>query len=531
MKVVNPYELRVLFFEITQKCNAHCDHCGSRCDIGSMEGISKELWMEVLDDVKKNLGTNAMLNITGGEPLMRKDLFEITSYADKLGFDWGMVTNGVLINENVISKMKKAGMKTISISLDGMALTHESFRHLPKGSFNRIIQNIIILQDADFLEHIQVTFIANKKNINELPALYRMLDNLKIDSLRISSIDPIGRACERNDLMLDKKDFEYLMDFIKTHQSLPCVWSCSHYFGNTDKPDDMGRIFTCNTGKHVGSILANGDIFVCPNVPRLPNLIQGNIKNGDKFSDVWKNKFEFFRNKPLNENCHNCKFVEHCKGDSLHTWDFEENKPTFCYKEMLCSSSKDEKAFKSYQEYLKANNIEVEVLKNNYDGMVAIIEPSALNDINSYFHSGESNPMSMYEQMMGLVGFKEGNNIIIRYAFPVPMKKRTRNMGYVDKDTFDYVQDELAIIKENLKLSSDRDKYVGEIKFLGFIHSHPLDVDFKYSQGDISLQQKMAKRDKDSIGLLINPQKGALMALYGENCSAIKIALWEKIQN
>ena len=117
--------------------------------------------------------------------------------------------NGTLITEDVIEKMKKTGMKTISISIDGMQETHESFRKLP-GSFNIIIKNIIDLVDADFLEHIQVTFIANKKNIYELPALWRMLNNLGIDSLRISSIDPIGRATDNKDLFLDEKDFKYI---------------------------------------------------------------------------------------------------------------------------------------------------------------------------------------------------------------------------------------------------------------------------------------------------------------------------------
>ena len=82
-------DLKVLFFEVTQKCNAHCNHCGSQCDINSEEGISSEYFKSALLDIKQNLGTNIMLNITGGEPLIRKDLFDITEYANKLGFDWG----------------------------------------------------------------------------------------------------------------------------------------------------------------------------------------------------------------------------------------------------------------------------------------------------------------------------------------------------------------------------------------------------------------------------------------------------------
>lgn len=330
-------DLKVLFFEVTKKCNAKCEHCGSRCDINEPDGISKEMFINVLKDVKENIGTNLMLNITGGEPLIRRDLFDIMNYANKLGFSWGMVTNGTLINDNVIYNMKRTGMSTISISLDGMKEVHESFRKLPNGSFDKIIENIIKLKESKFLEHIQVTFIASKKNIYELPSLYRMLSNIGIDSLRISSIDPIGRAKDNMDLMLDKNDFEYLINFIKQsnkNKELKCIWSCSHYFGNTDFPDDTGRYFSCNTGKSVASILSNGDIFVCPNVPRIPELIQGNIYS-DKFSEVWKNKFEFFRNRPLNKECNNCNNKKYCNGDSLHTWDFENNKPLYCYKKVF----------------------------------------------------------------------------------------------------------------------------------------------------------------------------------------------------
>ena len=69
---------------------------------------------------------------------MRKDLFEITGYADSLGFKWGLVTNGMLITDDVIRKMKETHMSTITISLDGMKKTHEEFRHVP-GSFDKII--------------------------------------------------------------------------------------------------------------------------------------------------------------------------------------------------------------------------------------------------------------------------------------------------------------------------------------------------------------------------------------------------------
>lgn len=493
--------LKILFFEITQKCNAHCSQCGSRCTINSEEGISSELFESVLLDVKKNIGTNVMLNITGGEPLMRKDLFDICGYAHNLGFNWGMVTNGTLITPEIIQKMKDTGMSTISISLDGMAKTHEELRHLPH-SFDTILRNLQLLQKADFLEHIQVTFIANKKNIYELPALWKTLNNLKIDSMRISCIDLIGRAKENKDLILDQADFDYLFEFINrtnAKKELQCVWSCSHYFGNTETPDLLGRRFECYTGKHVASILYNGDIFVCPNVPRLPELIQGNIKT-DVFSEVWKNGFQYFRNRELNETCKKCEHVKFCKGDSLHTWDFEENKPTFCYKEW------------------KKNK--TPVLKSKQEITEVIFMKTAYEDMKNYFHVGSMHPVSMYEQLMGMAGDVENGVVKVNYVYPVFMKNRARNMGYVDEQTVKEALDELEIINENLLLSDYPER---DLKFLGFIHSHPMDVNFKYSDGDKQFHKQMLERFPDYTGVLINPQDKKIKA-YNPEMKSVKVS-------
>lgn len=523
-------ELKILFFEVTSRCNAHCDHCGSRCDINSPDGISSDLFKKVLLDVKENLGNNAMLNITGGEPLIRKDLFEITKYAHKLGFDWGMVTNGTLINDKIIELMKETGMSTISISIDGMKETHETFRHLPN-SFDRILLNIQKLQKANFLEHIQVTFIANKKNINELPILWKTLNNLKIDSLRISSIDPIGRANDNKDLILDKNDFDFLFDFIKEtnkKDELHCLWSCSHYFGNTIIPDSLGRHFHCNTGINVASILSNGDIFACPNIPRLPHLIQGNIKK-DIFSQIWINKFKPFRKRILNEECNNCKHKKFCNGDSFHTWNFEENKPNFCYKNI--QNKTISKKYSSFDEYLnkKYGNLKKTCYNTKNENRANIIfEPNATKFLKTYFHFSTKNPISMFEQQVSLFGFKEKNNYIIKYVVPSILKNRTRNMGYVDKNTIINAKEELEIIKYNFNLSDDKDDYITELEFLGFAHSHPLDVDFCYSENDYFWHQDMIKEFGDYIGVLINPSENLITGFYTKDCIQANIIFLEE---
>ena len=96
------------------------------------------------------------------------------------------------------------------------------------------------------------------------------------------------------------------------------------------------------TGLYVGSILSNGDIFVCPNVERRPELIQGNI-NTDSFVDVWENKFKEFRHERRTscDDCLACSHFKFCGGDSFHTWNFDDNKPNICIKKIYKEEKDD----------------------------------------------------------------------------------------------------------------------------------------------------------------------------------------------
>ena len=99
--------LRDLFLEVTSRCNARCEHCGSSCgDTILKDEISAEVLKKTLKDISEKYNANEiLLNVTGGEPLVRKDLFDIMKYASSLGFRWGMTSNGMLINDEIINKM------------------------------------------------------------------------------------------------------------------------------------------------------------------------------------------------------------------------------------------------------------------------------------------------------------------------------------------------------------------------------------------------------------------------------------------
>lgn len=532
------YPLHTLFFEVTSRCNALCDHCGSRCTAGAKDELAASIFKKVLDDVAINFGTKAiMLNITGGEPLMRKDLFEIADYADKLGFKWGLVTNGMLITDDVVNKMKETHMSTISISLDGMKKTHEEFRHVP-GSFDRIISGIKKMQKENFVEHIQVTFIATKNNISELPEVYRLLSMLEIDSLRISGIDPIGRAQDNENLMLNKEDYYFLFDFIKKHSEdkLPIVWSCTHYFGNTENTlDPTGKKFTCYTGIHVASVLSNGDIFGCPNIPRRKELIQGNVLK-DSFCEVWTNKFEFYRNpnRTKAKQCENCEYWKHCKGDSFHTFDFETNTPQFCYKKLFGNKKPIiEEGDVSYDDIIsmmvkKNGKMESLTIEPSSKDAVknVIFSPQATKDLYGFFHFGERHPSNLYEQEAALIGNCFGNNFLVKYVVPSILYNRAGNMAIMDDFSISQIMDEVAIINENIKKSDliYQDLY-GDVKFLGFAHSHPEETDFRFSVHDTKNHLDFVKQFGDFLSVILNPQKEKIVCFDGEDCAQSKLVL------
>ena len=199
-----------LFWECTLSCNAKCKHCGSSAEKKKYEGeLTTEEIENAFKQISEDMNANLILiNVTGGEPLVRQDLCEVMEYATKeLGFHWGMTTNGNLLNDENIAKLKKANMETISISIDGLEKTHDNFRGV-LGSYKTIIDNIKKLKNENYVINIQVTTVVNKTNIEELEELYKIMLDLNLDSWRLASMDPIGRANENNVLLLDGKELK-----------------------------------------------------------------------------------------------------------------------------------------------------------------------------------------------------------------------------------------------------------------------------------------------------------------------------------
>lgn len=339
-KQLAKHKLQDLFWECTLTCNAKCKHCGSSAENRKYDGeLTTDEIKNAFAQIAKDMNPKKILiNVTGGEPLMREDLSDVMAYASKLGFRWGMATNGMLLSEENISKLKSANMETISISIDGIGTIHDDFRGV-KGSYERILKNIENLKKAQFVRHLQVTTIFHKGNISQLEQLYGIMSSLDLTSWRVGVMDPIGRGKENKDLLLDGQEIKHLLDFVKNKNrkgKLKITYACPGFLGLDYEKTVRGYYFNCRTGINVASILYNGDLFVCPNVSRRPDLIQGNIRT-DNFLDVWNNKYKQFRTQDRTkcEHCSECENWKYCLGGAYHTWDFEKGLQKMCTYDMM----------------------------------------------------------------------------------------------------------------------------------------------------------------------------------------------------
>lgn len=330
-------ELRQLFLELTLKCNERCFHCGSRCNMDMPDGLPLEKYKEILDEVKSEFGTGVRIALTGGEPLMYKEFFQLTAYIHELGFKWGMTSNATLITRQVAEKLRKTGMGSIAVSIDGIEETHDRYRNTP-GGYRRAMEGIQNLIDVGGFGSIMVTTVVNHENIKELDQLFDIFDKVDINEWRLTGLEPIGRAEEHPEMHLTAEDNISLMKFImeKRAQKLPVEYSCCHYLGLEYEAEVRDWYFLCNSGVYVAGILENGDVSACLDIPRNEKTIQGNIYE-NCFTDIWRNRFEIYRT-PLserNEECRSCPEAKYCRGGAYHSWDYENEKQKICMKGIL----------------------------------------------------------------------------------------------------------------------------------------------------------------------------------------------------
>jgi radical SAM enzyme (rSAM/lipoprotein system) len=326
------HELNYLFWECTQRCNLKCIHCGSDCLSNSSQAdMPLKDFLKVLDCISNKVNPNkTMIALTGGEPLMRKDVFECGSEITKRGFPWGMVTNGYFLDEAAMQNLLNSGICSITISLDGLEGTHNWLRQ-NENSYKKVINATSLVVNSSIQTYDVVTCV-NQKNINELNQIYDLLKSLSVRNWRLFTIFPKGRAKENSELSPDKSLLVKLFDFIKekrkNNAGLDIYFGCEGFLGNYEqKVRDL--FFYCAAGINICSILNDGSISACPSLRT--DYIQGNIYQDDLWS-IWENKYQIMRMRKWTKTgiCETCSSYKWCNGNGLHLRDEKTGELLYC---------------------------------------------------------------------------------------------------------------------------------------------------------------------------------------------------------
>jgi radical SAM protein with 4Fe4S-binding SPASM domain len=274
-----------------------------------------------------------MIAVTGGEPLLRKDLFLVAERISELGFPWGMVSNGFAMTKETIKKCRHTNMRSVTISVDGEREDHNWLRR-NEDSFDRALAAVRSLREEGFLSSLQIATTVSHRIVDRLPAIYDFMAKEPIDEWRLITLFPGGRARNNRDLLLDRDDYRKLYTFVKevrrSGPALKVTLDEEGYLGCEFEREVRDCFYNCPAGIGVGGILANGDISACPSISR--KLVQGNIRR-ESFLDCWENRFRPFRDRQWMRQgiCASCSEWWICKGNSLHLWNFGKNGPEVCH--------------------------------------------------------------------------------------------------------------------------------------------------------------------------------------------------------
>jgi AdoMet-dependent heme synthase len=195
-------------WEITGRCNLRCIHCRSASDSEADEGeYSTAEAMELIDEVAAYAAP--VLVLSGGEPLLRRDCFELARHGTDRGLRMCLATNGTLVDEGVCNKIRESGIRIVSLSLDGSnAAIHDDFRQQP-GAFEGVIKA------ASHFRNLQIPFLINssftRRNQHDIGNVYMLAKELGAKAWYLFMIVPTGRAEEAMDELISREDYERIL--------------------------------------------------------------------------------------------------------------------------------------------------------------------------------------------------------------------------------------------------------------------------------------------------------------------------------
>jgi radical SAM protein with 4Fe4S-binding SPASM domain len=345
--LMREHPLQIISWEATRRCNLNCLHCGSPTEtVNNEDELTTDEIIGAFDEIAHDFDMSRFrhINITGGEPFVRKDLLDVLQAISQRPFyrNIDIQTNGVFISDHpeVLNELKGDGVTGLGISIDGFESTHDSLRGKP-GSWAKAINAARLSVQAGYV--VTVSFVAHSKNFQELAAFHRfVVDEISPRVFRVMFIDPIGRAQENAEYLLAPDQIREVIAFLKTEYEQSCgnysdpsttmvELGCGGWLGTELEGRIRPFIFHCIAGLNNLGILYDGKLGSCSNISR--EFIQGDLRK-EKIKTIWDNKYQKFRQRKWMRRgpCIDCDQWDYCHGGPMHLM-IKNNELTRCIYE------------------------------------------------------------------------------------------------------------------------------------------------------------------------------------------------------
>ncbi|MFC1848966.1 radical SAM protein [candidate division CSSED10-310 bacterium] len=338
-----------LALEITARCNLRCIHCRSSSgeEAGGPE-FSTPQALAVLEDIASY--AQPVVVLTGGEPLLRGDLFSLAAHGTKLGLRMCLATNGTLVDDTVCERIKETELKMISLSLDGSEQSiHDDFRQQP-GAFQGTMKAIQYFQKHGIPFIINSSF--TKRNQHDVENVYKLVKKTGAIAWYMFLIVPTGRGKDLLAELVDKEDYEEILnwhyeveqsetDMLMRPTCAPHYYRIFHQRAKKQGKSTARRTLSFSTGGNKGCVCAQSIAFISSNGDVHPcsyfSAIAGNIMQ-QSFQEIWENSplFRALRDfSSYKGRCGQCEYVKVCGGcraraDIIHG-DFLQEEPYCLY--------------------------------------------------------------------------------------------------------------------------------------------------------------------------------------------------------
>jgi radical SAM protein with 4Fe4S-binding SPASM domain len=300
-----------VLWDSTRKCNLNCIHCAAR-DAYEWELSFEEA--KTLIDTLSEMKVSCF-RVTGGEPLMRKDMLDVLSYATEKGLTTSLATNGYLVDEKTAEKIVKTGVSLVQVSIDGTAQAHNFVRNDPK-SFERAVSAVEYLKESS-CPKVSVASTVMPCNLGTLKDLREILIEKNADFWNIGTVMPAGYARDKPDLYLNREEFRMLMDFIiSSKKEIEIDLGENFPFLGEYEKKIRKRPLMCPAGIMSCCVGVDGHVRGCPDQEDSEKNREGSILS-ERFADIWAEGFKGYRSREklkTDNKCSRCASKNVCFG-------------------------------------------------------------------------------------------------------------------------------------------------------------------------------------------------------------------------